>query len=135
MSVKWGEHSRFSNGRRFIVRLFDAQGGLCAACGEQMFLPKVHQIANYLLYASRDHLVPRKRGGGDDPRNAVAMHVGCNSRKGDRPPTGCELIFHTLVLERLHLPPETDVDPHILVGEQPRATLADLWPKGREANA
>ncbi|MFL5900900.1 MAG: HNH endonuclease [Solirubrobacterales bacterium] len=135
MSVKWGEHSRFSNGRRFVERLFDAQNGFCAACGEEMFLPKRHPHHNYLLYASRDHLVPRKRNGTNCPRNAVAMHVGCNSRKGDRAPTGCELIFHALVLERLHLPPETDVAPHIEIGEQPRATLADIWPKGREAHA
>jgi hypothetical protein len=98
-----------------------------------MFLPKVHQIANYLLYASRDHLIPRKRGGTDCPRNAVAMHVACNSRKGDRLPTGCEMIFHALVLARLHLPPETDVVPHFEPTDAPRATIGDLWPKGLTA--
>lgn len=133
MAVKWGEHSRFSNGRRFIVRLFDAQGGLCASCGEPMFLPKVHRgITDYLLYASRDHLVPRKRNGSDCPRNAVAMHVRCNSAKGDREPTGCELIFHMLVLARLHLPDEQETAQHVAFAAPPRATLGDLWPKGRE---
>lgn len=128
MAVKWGEHSRFSNGRRFVVRLYDAQGGLCASCGTPMFLPKVHQGQDYLLYASRDHLIPRKRGGSDCPRNAVAMHVKCNSSKSDRLPTGCELIFHALVLARLHLPPETDVTPHIEPIDARRATLGDVWP-------
>lgn len=144
MSVKWGEHSRFSNGRRFLVRLFDAQDGLCASCGYRMDLatrtvlldlPPEHplmQLESYLLMASIDHLEPRSRGGTDCPRNKVAMHIRCNSDKGNRPPTGCERIFHMLVLERLHLPERSDFEPHINQHNPPpgtRPTLGDLWPR------
>jgi hypothetical protein len=35
----------------------------------------------------------------------VAMHRACNSAKGDRKPTGCERVFHHLVLARLDIHP------------------------------
>ncbi|MCB1029146.1 MAG: HNH endonuclease [Microthrixaceae bacterium] len=35
---------------------------------------------------SVDHVMPRSRGGGDEPSNLVAACVPCNQRKGDRTP-------------------------------------------------
>jgi hypothetical protein len=134
MAVKWGEHSRYSNGRRFLERLYDAQGGLCASCGKPMYLPKRHPfVVNYMIYASQDHVVARKNGGTDCPRNRVAMHIACNSNKSDRAPNGCELIFHQLVLARLDLPEPNDTKQHITNEAPGRATLGDIWPK-RMAN-
>jgi hypothetical protein len=39
------------------------------------------------LTLSLDHLVPRSHGGGDEPSNIAAAHVGCNKARGDRPIT------------------------------------------------
>jgi hypothetical protein len=49
-------------------------------------------------WPSVDHVIPRGAGGGDHDLNKVAMHRRCNSAKNHRFPTGCELIFHHIVL-------------------------------------
>lgn len=54
---------------------------------------------------SIDHVIARAAGGGDHIGNMLAMHRVCNSAKGDRPPNGCERIFHHMVLGRLGLHP------------------------------
>ncbi len=121
--------------RKVLETLFDAQGGLCASCGLEMFLPMRHPaVENHKQFASIDHLWARRIGGSDDITNLVGMHAICNSSKQHRPPTGCELIFHALVLAKLDmvaaaiatLPPESP--RRFSTGEQP-PTLADVWPK------
>lgn len=116
--------------REHLELLYLAQNKLCASCGRPMYLPWLHPIIeNDQYYASIDHLYARHIGGADDLRNRVAMHRRCNSGKNHRPPTGCELIFHALVLERLEIPYHQWFDRR----PGPVATLADVWPEGREA--
>lgn len=126
-----------------VEALFDAQGGLCASCGRRMLLrddPDSQGNSDGRL-VSEDHFISRKAGGGHDITNRVAMHRDCNSAKGNRPPTGCERIFHQLVLEKLEM---VEAAAHIanipaarrvFVGEGRSPTLGDLWPKIGEANA
>lgn len=144
--MRWKPSNRQK--RAFLEALYDAQHGFCASCGGKMFLQDRHPvIESPMLYASEDHLRARKTGGSDDVTNRVAMHIKCNSRKMHRAPTGCELIFHALVLARLDLEhahqllagkvmPGPAARP-VNYGEPPRrATLGDLWPKmgGTSAN-
>lgn len=50
---------------------------------------------------SIDHVVSRNQGGDDAFTNKLAMHALCNSKKGNRPPTGCELLWLDMVHSQL----------------------------------
>ena len=42
-------------------------------------------------HATKDHVLPKSKGGGGGPKNLVLSCSGCNSKKGDRlvnPATG-----------------------------------------------
>lgn len=56
--------------RRFI----EAHGGRCYYCGVRVDLKT----------ATRDHRVPRSKGGRGDPGNIVLACAPCNRKKGDR---------------------------------------------------
>ena len=75
---------------RMRLRLYEAQGGVCAICGQKMGRSKV----------TIEHVTPRKAGG-HRPGNIVAAHAKCNNRKAARPPTGCELIWLAAVNKKL----------------------------------
>jgi len=53
------------------------QGGRCFLCGEPMSSSS----------STFEHLIPRARGGVDEPGNVVLAHRRCNQRKLDEPPT------------------------------------------------
>lgn len=48
-------------------------GGVCALCGEYVEIEE----------ASRDHIVPRSRGGSNARENIQLTHKSCNNLKGD----------------------------------------------------
>jgi len=99
--------------------LFEAQNGICPACG--MPLVPLQDLCLDQDRLSVDHVHPRSAGGADHLGNMLAMHRRCNSAKGNRAPTGCELIWHALVLEKLEFwtqPPDTS-----------GPTLGDIWPR------
>jgi hypothetical protein len=125
-----------------LEALYEAQEGLCAHCGTAMYLPKRHQIIDNIMdYASIDHLWARRPEGSnppgsDDITNKVAMHARCNSHKKSRPPNGCELIFHQLVLAKLEMVEAAAAIKNIPAarhaythGEPMKPTLGDIWPK------
>lgn len=64
-------------------RLLKRQHGRCGICGYRI---------RSIKHASIDHVVPKSKGG-DDYGNRVVAHVACNTRKADRMPTGCELLW------------------------------------------
>lgn len=97
--------------RRIIKALYEAQRGICPACGHKM--PPLGDPTWPQLMPSVDHVTARAKGGGDHIGNMLAMHRGCNSAKGDRAPTGCELIWHHMVLARLELHPADIVWPQV----------------------
>lgn len=86
------------------IRLWRAQEGRCSICGGQLYprnwSPTKDDRTN------EDHVWPRKMKGADKRRfrrqglappggrigNTLLAHAGCNVRKGNRRPTGCEQI-------------------------------------------
>lgn len=106
----------------FLYFLVEAQSGLCACCGQEM--DPHHEDDGY--WPSEDHLIPRAAGGGNHDLNKVAMHRRCNSGKNHRLPTGCEKIFHHIVLAKLQMEEEVQLE---FVKRKSDVTLADIWPK------
>ena len=62
--------------------LFGRDRHICAYCGTR------HANANYL---SRDHIVPRSRGGENGWMNVVTSCKNCNGKKGDRLLSECRM--------------------------------------------
>lgn len=56
-------------------------GPYCQLCGCDVDLAAVHPDP---MRASVDHIVPRSRGGSDDPVNLQLTHLWCNQVKSDR---------------------------------------------------
>ena len=52
--------------------LMERDKGICQICGEPVAL----------VDASHDHLIPRSRGGTNEPNNVRLAHLKCNIRKG-----------------------------------------------------
>lgn len=76
------------------ARLNDAQGGLCAICGEKI----VGKI-------SLDHVIPHALLGKHRTGNYVAAHGECNGDKTNDVPTGCEMVWLLAVNAKLGLTP------------------------------
>lgn len=108
-----------------VARLWRIQDGRCAICGKPLPSQARQSKANCL---SLDHVWPRDSakcvglppsppGGGRHrhlrngrrvwPWPLVAAHGRCNSAKGNRPPTGCELIWLMAVRARIEAAPHT----------------------------
>lgn len=61
-------------GRRYFIRRYDWQGGLCALCGK-WFIPEA---------MTRDHIVPRSKGGGYGWHNIQLACRACNLNKDNK---------------------------------------------------
>ena len=90
--------------REEMAMAYRAQDGVCAICGRRM-----PPLGNYepraLQRVTREHVIPQSWGGPNQLGNIVAAHWLCNSRKSDRKPTGCELIWLLAVNARLGVEP------------------------------
>ena len=60
-------------GRKKWLAQYQAQGGKCALCGELMPLEKM----------TKDHIIPRSKGGSPDWENIQLAYEPCNATKGD----------------------------------------------------
>lgn len=82
--------------------LSSAQDGLCAICGKPIL-----DVTDPDLEArpSVDHVIPRQMGGADRLGNMLLTHRGCNTEKGCRRPTGCELVWLLAVNSRIGVQP------------------------------
>ena len=72
-----------------FVKLWTAQSGLCALCGEAMPASRFDTAHATLWKKQRptfDHIVPLVRGGSDAPANLQLAHAACNRRKGGGAP-------------------------------------------------
>lgn len=77
-----------------------AQRSLCAGCGDRV--PSAQRLRRHdPAYPTFDHVVARSAGGGRTLANGLLKHLRCNQGRGDRPPTGCDLIWQALVVARL----------------------------------
>jgi len=88
-----------------IARFFmsKAQGNMCPVC----LGPFSMELHNHPLAPNFDHVWPRK-GGTVERRggwgNFLLTHTCCNEAKGDRNPTGCELLMLFAVNRAMGLP-------------------------------
>lgn len=70
-----------------IVEKLIVQNGRCFYCGFPMPL----ETKNLDLLISRDHVMPKSKGG-QDKKNIVLCHAVCNLNKGDADPTKKQII-------------------------------------------
>ena len=74
--------------RRAAIRILSArQNNRCAHCGVEVILPEDprYQKREYLgLRATRDHVIPSSKGGGDELDNLVMACHDCNVERGNR---------------------------------------------------
>ncbi|WP_426029710.1 HNH endonuclease [Caulobacter sp. DWP3-1-3b2] len=95
-SPPWHEHIQAT------IKLHWAQRGLCAGCGRSV--PRVGRFSpDDPMAPTFDHVIPASRGGRKDLGNGLMKHQSCNVKRGDAPPTGCDLIWQALVAARLAL--------------------------------
>lgn len=102
-----------------LKRLYKAALGLCICCAKPMPQPKDRRVKGWCkgrpisAEPTIEHVFPRnpyapdmrrmaalRRFLGDRGTTAPAHEV-CNRRKGNRPPTACEVIFLTAVQDRV----------------------------------
>lgn len=82
-----------------LAILYRAQAGICAGCGRS--IRKRMGRPEDALAPTFDHVVTRASGGGNGIRNGLLKHRACNSARADRPPTGCDLLWHEVVRVKL----------------------------------
>lgn len=84
--------------RSVRTAIWEAQGKLCAVCGQKM-VPKTmyHPRRGWTIEHVYNHASRRYYAEG----NRLISHAECNNRKGDREPTGCEIILLHAVNARL----------------------------------
>ena len=108
-------------------RLAERDGPGCWLCGADVD-PAAPRGASWA--GSVDHVVPRARGGGNEPGNLRLAHRSCNSRRGSRLPEldwprSVPVVDHAeiwpVVRRALRRPGEWEV-VGVVVGEQARAT-------------
>ena len=86
--------------RKRLIRLREAQMGICAGCGRAVAKPG-RRPPDHPLAPSFDHVIPRSRGGKDNLGNGLLKHRKCNGERGDRPATGCDRIWQFAVRSAL----------------------------------
>ena len=79
--------NRFRVSESFRVSILERDGYVCWLCGEAT-RPDVESQDD--KYPTLDHVVPRSRGGSDDPSNLRCAHRLCNSLRG-APEVTCEV--------------------------------------------
>ncbi len=84
-----------------IWRIMKAQRYKCTICASSLnaFSNKPRGRRTGL---SVDHVIPKALGGGNSG-NRLIVHAGCNHRKANRKPTGCELVWLHAVNARIGL--------------------------------
>jgi len=77
--------------KEFYKKLWDAQNGRCYLCNDPLTV----------YDCTKEHVVPRSRGGKDSQRNQLLSHAKCNEEKGDRLPTRNEKRYLQDVLKKI----------------------------------
>lgn len=89
-----------ANGRlQFENRLWKAQQGQCAICDEPLLRDFRFDGGDSW---NLDHVYPRSRYARLGNRgNLTLTHIRCNTKKGDREPTGCQILMLLVVNAKL----------------------------------
>jgi len=74
--------------RQSVVKLFNEQAGKCHYCKEDMVLEYGHKKS-----ATRDHVIPKSKGGPTKRWNIVGACYDCNTRKGSMDATRFALLL------------------------------------------
>lgn len=84
-------HTKKKEAYRYLVplmKLYERDKGICWICGEQCDLSDAWEIDGVQYfgdnYPSRDHVIPKSKGGVDSWENIKLAHRGCNTMKRDR---------------------------------------------------
>lgn len=72
---------------RTRLAIYDRDGWACQICGRP--IPRMPTL--WIDRATLDHIIPRSKGGTDDPSNLRAAHHGCNSLRSDGRLTDAEV--------------------------------------------
>jgi 5-methylcytosine-specific restriction endonuclease McrA len=80
-----------------LMSLWAAQDKRCGVCDSKMFPATIHHECNGWTI---EHVFPRSRYRGL-VGNTFVSHRRCNQAKGDRRPTGCEILMLFVVNARL----------------------------------
>jgi hypothetical protein len=108
--------------KRRAKQLAEAQDWFCPLCGGDLRIGAL----------SMDHVWPRATLGRGLQQNHLAAHERCNHRKGDRLPTGCELLWLAAVNDRLGEYRGPRHRSRRISDKVPLPTLADVWPLALE---
>lgn len=70
-------------------RVYLAQHGLCFHCQQPMLMASAQKkkSGQYNLGWTREHVIPRSKGGKSNRNNIVLAHMKCNSARGNADPT------------------------------------------------
>jgi hypothetical protein len=76
--------------RSLLMGLWRAQGKKCAVCGVGMLpVHYLHQKRGWSI----EHVYPQGRYHFYNEGNRLLSHIECNNGKGERDPTGCEVLL------------------------------------------
>lgn len=118
---------------RLLQNLIDAQDDTCIHCGRPLAMinPATGKdyYENHKLRPTFDHVVPKSKTR-RHKGNLLAAHRICNNEKGDRDPTGCELIWLEVVNARTGRAHQEAIEARIrqwrkLVDEQEQLSYSD----------
>jgi len=83
---------RLSRNMRRTYSVWKQCGGICHICGEKVPNPvNEWHLLNHSNYPSRDHVIPKSKGGKNLNNNIKLAHAKCNNKKGDTLDAGCSL--------------------------------------------
>lgn len=91
-----------------MLEIWRAQSLCCAICGRELVRDRMHWPD---VGWSVEHVWPRRRYAFWSRGNQLISHQLCNNRKGDRDPTGCEVLMLAAVNAQLGLALRTRPPP------------------------
>ncbi len=83
-NTKTGQYVGGSWRAVLLEYLVERDGDKCGVCGKKVNIALKSGTRGSRRGPSVDHVIPRSRGGSDDPANLRLTHWGCNQKRGNR---------------------------------------------------